>query len=70
MHFFRAGKTHRYQTIWLPSVLQEPRIFYSIQGPSLAKQISTWYRLLIFRAGLPKNMTNQSQVAALAQCVS
>ena len=33
-----------------------------IQGFSLAKQLLTWYRLLIFRASLPKKMKIQSQL--------
>ena len=44
-----------------PSVLQEPRALNLFQG-SLAKQILTCYRLVIFRAGLPKKRKNQSQV--------
>ena len=63
---FRAVKAHRYETTKAatqPSVLQEPHAFYFIQGSySLAKQILTWYRFLIFRASLPKKMKIQSQL--------
>ena len=46
-----------------PSPLQEPHAFYFIQSSySLAKQILTWYRFLIFRASLPKKMKIQSQL--------
>ena len=51
------------ESVWnQPSVLQEPRALYFIQGSSLTKQILTWYRSLIFRAGLPKKTKNQSQL--------
>ena len=75
MHFRKFWKNHPYftgeivvcvicgfQCCYNASVWNHLRAFYFSQGSSLAKQILTWYRLLISRAGLPKKMKNQSQL--------
>ena len=62
---FSAVKTDRYETIWLPPSHPYFRsrvlfiLFKTLLDP---KQILTWYRLLIFRASLPKQMKTQSQL--------
>ena len=70
--FFRAVKTHRYETIWLPPshpYFRSRALFF--QGSCLAKQILPWYRSLISRAGLTKKKIRAKcwKPSAFVQCV-